>query len=82
MICNKRKYPNEGKANAALKTILRNNPKATVKAAYKCPACQGWHLTSIDLKKDRTKRKHANIQLEKRLNATAEYWEKKLNVKK
>ena len=46
---NKVRYPSKSDAQLALAVIKgRDNPKHTEKRAYRCPICNGWHLTSAE----------------------------------
>lgn len=55
--CTKTRYESRGTAREALVAIQRNVHEALLhartggkvpKRAYRCPACGGWHLTSMD----------------------------------
>jgi hypothetical protein len=41
------RYRNHEDATRALSTLRRTGSSNIPQRAYRCPACQGWHLTSM-----------------------------------
>ncbi|MCA9343589.1 hypothetical protein KC947_01395 [Candidatus Saccharibacteria bacterium] len=43
---NKTRYSNDASAQEALKRINQNKTLGKPRRVYKCPVCNGWHLSS------------------------------------